>query len=271
MVLRILAVLGATLLAPPAFAEHAPQKSAAVEQPQLSPTFYDVEIVARYPHDRGAFTQGLLWHDGSLYESTGRIGASTIRKVDLASGEVIADRNIPADQFGEGLALWNDELVSLTWMDGEVHRWRLEDLSPIRSDDGYPYEGWGLTNFEDALVASDGSDKLRFLDPQDYGVRRTISVTIDGRPVSRLNELELVDGVILANVWMTGFVVGIDPDTGIVRKVIDLRQLEGADTVDGNAVLNGIAWDSEDRRLFVTGKLWPWLYEIRLVERKAER
>lgn len=271
MIFRSFIFFAALVVAPLASTERVEQPRSAAEKMELTPTVYEVKVIDRYPHDVGAFTQGLLWHDGALYESTGRVGESSIRKVDLATGQVIASREIPLGQFGEGLALWDDELISLTWLDGVVHRWSLKDIRRKRSDEGYPYEGWGLTRFEDALVTSDGTDKLRFLDPDDYSVMRTVSVTINGRPVSRLNELELVDGLIFANLWMSDFIVGIEPQTGIVRKVIDLRQLEGAGSVDRDAVLNGIAWDAEGRRLFVTGKLWPWLYHVRLVERTAGR
>lgn len=269
MIFRGFIVLAALLLAPLASTDQASQPPSAVEKPEIAPTIYDVEVISRYPHDISAFTQGLLWHDGALYESTGREGTSSIRKVDLVTGQVTALQKIPADQFGEGLALWHDELISLTWLDGVIHRWSVKDLRRLRTDEGYPHEGWGLTHFEDALVASDGSDKLHFLDPEDYSIKRTVSVTINARPVSQLNELELVDGLIFANIWMSGFIIGIEPRTGIVRTVIDLRQLEGAGSVDRDAVLNGIAWDAEGRRLFVTGKLWPWLYHIRLVERTS--
>ncbi|MGB3470252.1 MAG: glutaminyl-peptide cyclotransferase [Erythrobacter sp.] len=269
MIFRGFIILAALLVAPLASTDRASQPGA--EKPEIAPTIYDVEVIARYPHDVGAFTQGLLRHDGALYESTGRVGTSSIRKVDLATGQVVAFQKIPSGQFGEGLALWNDELVSLTWLDGVIHRWSLKDLRRLRSDEEYPHEGWGLTRFEDVLVASDGSDKLRFLDPEDYSIRRTVSVTINGRPVSRLNELELVDGLIFANIWMSDFIVGIEPSTGIVRKILDLRQLAGTDTANRDAVLNGIAWDAEGRRLFVTGKLWPWLYHIRVVERTEGR
>lgn len=270
--MRIRTVLFAAALA---FALASPeqvpaQPAPAPEAPQEAPAIYDAEVVARYPHDPGAFTQGLLWHEGSLYESTGLVGRSEIRKVDPATGDVLARRAIPETQFGEGLALWNGELISLTWKSGTIHRWRLDGLAPIRSDAGYPFEGWGLARMEDALVASDGSSTLRVLDPDDYTVRRTIPVTIEGRPLAMLNELEVVDGLILANVWLTGFVVGIDPQDGAVRRVIDLRPLQQLNAVAGSdAVLNGIAWDADGRRLFVTGKLWPWLYEIRLVQRES--
>lgn len=271
MIFRGFIIFAALLVAPLASTDRASQPQPAAEKPEIAPTIYDVEVIARYPHDVGAFTQGLLWHDGALYESTGRVGTSSIRKVNLATGQVVASQTIPSGQFGEGLAMWNDELVSLTWLDGVIHRWSLKDLRRLRSDEGYPHEGWGLTRFEDVLVASDGSDRLRFLDPEDYSIRQTVSVTINGRPVSRLNELELVDGLIFANIWMSDFIVGIEPNTGIVRKVIDLRQLAGTGPADRDAVLNGIAWDAEGRRLFVTGKLWPWLYHVRLVERTEGR
>ncbi|WP_375290760.1 glutaminyl-peptide cyclotransferase [Qipengyuania sp.] len=229
---------------------------------------YDARIVASYPHDPKAFTQGLLWHEGTLYESTGREGQSDVRQTDLQTGKVIRRQPIPADQFGEGLALLRGTLFSLTWKDGAIHRWRLKDLAPLKSHTGYPYEGWGLTTLGDALVASDGSSNLRVLDPKTLAVRRTIPVTYSGKPLTMLNELETVDGLIFANVWMTGFVVGIDPATGAVRRVIDLRDLPKPTSAERDAVLNGIAWDAKARRLFVTGKLWDRLYEIELIKRQ---
>lgn len=264
-------VLFAAMLAaaPGTSTQKAPVPALIGEAQHEVPTVYDAEVIAPYPHDREAFTQGLLWHDGFFYESTGRIGLSEIRKVDPVTGEVLARRAIPQTQFGEGLALWKSELVSLTWRSGVIHRWRLGDLAPVRSDTGYPFEGWGLTRMGNALIASDGSSTLLVLDPDDYAVRRTIPVTINGRPLRMLNELEAIDGLIFANVWTTGFIVGIDPQDGAVRRLIDLRGLQKQGMTDSDAVLNGIAWDADDRRLFVTGKLWPWLYEIRLVMRKV--
>ena len=269
MTIRKVLLAAVLAAAPAALALNTASPALASEALSKEPTVYDAQVVARYPHDPGAFTQGLLWHDGSLYESTGRLGRSEIRKVDPATGEVLARRAIPATQFGEGLALWKGELVSLTWRNGAIHRWRLNDLAPIRSDTGYPFEGWGLARMGDALIASDGSDALRVLDPDSYAIRRTIPVTLNGRPLAMLNELEVVDDLIFANVWMTGFIVGIDPQNGAVRRLIDLRALQEQGLADGDAVLNGIAWDDDGRRLFVTGKLWPWLYEIRLVPRLA--
>ncbi|RPF72344.1 glutaminyl-peptide cyclotransferase [Aurantiacibacter spongiae] len=262
--LALLLPLAAAL--PLAAQETAPPVAAAAP---AEPTFYDFEIVARYPHDPDAYTQGLLWHDGALYESTGREGQSEIRRVDLATGEIEARRAIPPGEFGEGLALWNDTLVSLTWMDGTVHRWDRETLAPLSSD-AYNYEGWGLTTDGESLIASDGSPTLRFLDPETGTLRRKIDVTIRGTPLGRLNELEMMDGRVFANVWHTGFIVGIDPGTGVVDRVLDLRPLAEANpNADREGVLNGIAYDPAGDRLFVTGKLWSNLYEIRVTPRPS--
>jgi len=250
--------------APDASSAQAPTPSDA------GPVVYSARIVARYPHDTGAYTQGLLWHDGALYESTGRVGQSRIRKVDLETGEVLAESRIPATHFGEGLALWGEEFVSLTWRDGVVHRWTLDGLRPIFSIDDFPFEGWGLTTTQDGLIFSDGSDTLRVIDPQTYEVRREIAVTIAGRPLRNLNELEMIDGLVWANIWQTGYIAAIDPADGSVRKLVDARNIVaeiGPQTRDD--VLNGIAWDAANRRLFVTGKFWPTLFEIELVETDA--
>ena len=224
-----------------------------------------VEVVARHPHDPDAFTQGLLVHDGHLYESTGREGRSEIRRVDIASGRVLARNRVPEEQFGEGLALWRDQLISLTWQHGVAHRWSLRSLRRVEGDFRYSGEGWGLATTADGLVMSDGTDALRFLNGDDFSERRRVHVTFNGRPLRDLNELEVVDGQIFANVWMTPFIVVIAPDSGVVTHVLDLRAIaEEVGARDENAVLNGIAFDPRSRRLFVTGKLWPTLFEIRL-------
>nr|WP_237452987.1 glutaminyl-peptide cyclotransferase [Qipengyuania vulgaris] len=272
MKLRISLLAFAALACAPSFAqEAATPATSAVEEQYSGPTVYRAEIVATYPHDSGAFTQGLLWHDGSLFESTGQEGQSVVREVDLETGETTQERAIPADQFGEGIALWEDEFVSLTWRDGAIHRWDADTLEPLSSREDYPLEGWGLTSSAEGLIHSDGSATLRVLDPETYEVRRTIVVTLNGRPLRRLNELEMIDGLIYANVWQAPFIVAIDPADGAVKKLIDLRDLVETIPVTGtDAVLNGIAWDAENRRLFVTGKLWPKLYEIRLAETDAK-
>jgi glutaminyl-peptide cyclotransferase len=241
------------------------------EQAYSGPVVYRAEVVAEYPHDAAAFTQGLLWHEGALFESTGRVGQSVIRKVDLETGEVLRETALPPSQFGEGLAHWDGALISLTWRDGAIHRWDAETLEPLATREGYPLDGWGLTISEEGLIHSDGSATLRVLDPESYDVVRTIDVTMNGRQLRRLNELEMIDGLVYANIWETPYIVAIDPADGVVKRLIDLTDLVASVPVDGrDAVLNGIAWDAEKRRLFVTGKLWPKLYEIALVETDAQ-
>jgi glutamine cyclotransferase len=239
----------------------APVAAVPAKVPMLTAT-----IIARYPHDKTAFTEGLLWHDGALYESTGQEGASDVRRVNLADGKILARATIPAAQFGEGLALSAGQLISLTWHDGIAHRWDVRSLKP-RGEGRYTGEGWGLTADATQLIQSDGSPTLIFRDPKTLAERRRVPVTIDGRPLRDINELEYVRGAVLANVWHTGFLVRIDPASGRVIAVIDLRPLVAeVGATDGDSVLNGIAWDAKADRLFVTGKYWPTLFEIRLDE-----
>jgi len=248
----------------------APPQAAPAPQPTPTATapvpLYTLQVVARHKHDAAAFTQGLLWHDGALYESTGKEGRSEVRRVSLADGRVLARRAMPsAGQFGEGLALWKATLVSLTWKDGIAYRWDAKTLKP-EGTRRYPGEGWGLTTAGEALVLSDGTPTLRFLDPDTLAEQRRVAVTVRGRPLDQLNELEMVDGEVLANVWQTNFIVAIDPADGHVTKVIDASALRRELTLaDPDAVLNGIAWDAAGKRLFLTGKLWPTLFEVRLV------
>ncbi|HWK35414.1 glutaminyl-peptide cyclotransferase [Sphingomonas sp.] len=226
-----------------------------------------VEVIARLPHDPTAFTEGLLWHDGHLYESTGREGVSDVRRTDPVSGKILARATIPSGEFGEGLALDGDTLISLTWHDGLAHRWHRDTLKRAGPDLRYTGEGWGLTRAPEGLIMSDGTTSLRVLDPVTLAEKRRIPVTIAGRPLRNVNELEWVDGAILANVWHTGFLVTIDPVDGHVTRVIDARALvEEVAAKDPEAVLNGIAWDAKKGRLFVTGKLWPTLFEIAIVD-----
>lgn len=267
MLTTLLLAALATVLVPASGQAQERAQTATAEAVPTAPTVYDARVIATYPHDASAFTQGLLWHDGALYESTGQEGESEVRRVTLESGEVEQRHAIPPEQFGEGLALWGDELVSLTWTDREVHRWDVATLAH-RATQHFDFEGWGLTTDGASLVASDGSSTLRFLDPETLEVRREVTVTLGGREVADINELEYFDGLVFANVWFTGFLLGIDPADGVVQRVVDLRGLV-PDNRQGrsDAVLNGIAYDSESGRLFVTGKLWPNLYEIQLVER----
>ncbi len=222
-------------------------------------------VVHTYPHDRAAFTQGLVMVGGMLYEGTGLKGRSSVRAVDLATGRVIQSVEVPAQYFGEGLTEWGANLVELTWKAQRGFVYDRFSLRLIRTFE-YKGEGWGLTHDRQYLIMSDGTAVLRFLDPVTFRVVRTLSVSDGGRPVEELNELEYVHGEIYANVWQTDRIARISPVTGKVIAWIDLRGLLAADyRTDGNAVLNGIAYDRKSDRLFVTGKLWPKLFEIRLV------
>lgn len=229
-----------------------------------APQTQGASVVRTYPHDPAAFTQGLIFRDGRLFESTGREGASTIREVRLEDGKVLRMTALPPSLFGEGIVDWKDQLISLTWRSGIGFRWdraSFKQLSSFR----YEGEGWGLTRNDHELIMSDGTPMLRFLDPETFEVRRRLMVTEEGRPLARLNELEWVKGEILANVWLTDTIVRIDPATGQVRGRIDLSALDpGQGPGDGDDVLNGIAYDAKGDRLFVTGKNWPKLFEIRL-------
>lgn len=254
----------ALILAPLALIAAAPQAAATAPAPTRAP-LVQVEVVRRYPHDRGAFTEGLIWHDGALYESVGREGESEVRRVDLATGKVARRAQIDPAQFGEGLAAWGRTLVSLTWHDGVAYRWDARTLKPLGKGRYTTGEGWGLTSDGSALIQSDGTATLHVLDPQTLKERRRIAVTLNGRPLDQINELEWVDGAILANIWHTPYLVRIDPRSGKVTQVIDLRPVVAQVSVaDPEGVANGIAYDPATRRLFVTGKLWPTLFEIRL-------
>lgn len=230
------------------------------------------EVVARHPHDARAFTQGLLWHDGMLYESTGLYGASSVRRVDLESGSVDEIRYLDADVFGEGLARVGTDLVQLTWRAGEAYRWPITGFATTPTPSAtyrYTGEGWGLCFDGTRLIMSDGSDTLTFRDPVTFDVTDRVSVTIDGAPLVRLNELECVDGRVWSNVWFEDRIVRIDPDTGRVDAWLDLRDLLPDDVrneLHPDAVLNGIAWRPESNTMLVTGKLWPELVELKFEE-----
>jgi len=223
-------------------------------------------VVRTYPHDRDAFTQGLQYLDGFLYEGTGLNGRSSIRKVKLETGEVVQRRNLATDYFGEGITVWQSELFQLTWRSGVAFVYDRSTFA-LRRTFTYPGEGWGLTRDGDGLVMSDGSDRLRFLEPATFAERRRVSVTAAGVPVGNLNELEYVRGEIFANVWRTDYLARIDPKTGRVSGWIDLGGLLSPSEAASADVLNGIAYDEARDRLFVTGKLWPTLFEIRLLRR----
>ncbi|WP_394762792.1 glutaminyl-peptide cyclotransferase [Phenylobacterium sp.] len=223
-----------------------------------------------YPHDTGAFTEGLFYLGGDLFESTGMPGRSDVRRVRLVDGVVLQAQPIAANLFGEGIVNWGGEILSLTWQDQIGFRWDLKALKP-KTSFRYAGEGWALTQDGKHLIMSDGTPILRFRDPVTFKEVRHIQVTADGRPVPNLNELEWVKGEILANVWQTHLIARIDPVTGKVKAWIDLGSLPETQGGNPDAVLNGIAYDREHDRLFVTGKYWPHLYEIRLTPPKAGR
>ena len=225
---------------------------------------YDYRVKARLPHDPGAYTQGLLFHDGRLYESTGQYGRSDIRVTDVQTGNIIQSRRLPADRFGEGLARLGDRLYQLTWKSGVGYIYELETLA-LADSFGYAGEGWGLTTDGTSLIISDGTPVLRFLDSATYEVKRELRVTDGGFPLSQINELEYVDGELFANVYQSDWIVRIDIETGEVRERYNLRGLLSTeDRTALSGVLNGIAYNAEERRLFVTGKNWPYLFDIQL-------
>ncbi len=227
---------------------------------------YKIEVVKAYPHDTGSYTQGLFWHDGSLYESTGLNGKSTFRKVDLQSGQALTKLPFNRKYFVEGSVILGDKLYILTWTNKVIFIYDADTLE-YRSTYSYPREGWGLTTDGKSLISSDGSSRIYFLTPE-LKFERSINVTLNGRAVRYLNELEWIDGRIWANVYTTDTIVIINPDTGIVEATVDCEGLlpERLRTSDTD-VLNGIAVDSEGR-IFLTGKNWPELYEVKLVGEK---
>jgi glutaminyl-peptide cyclotransferase len=237
-----------------------------IATPPISAHADGYQVIHTYPHDPKAFTQGLIYVDGHLYESTGLDGRSSLRMVDLTSGEVLQKRDLPDEYFGEGLTDWGSTLIQLTWTSHKAFVYDRFSFSPQRTL-SYDGEGWGLTHDDSHLILSDGTTYLRFLDPNSFRVVRRLHVVDEsGHGVDNLNELEYIHGEIYANIWQTDEIVRISPRTGkIVGRIdlvgiIDKRELQG----DG-AVLNGIAYDSAGDRLFVTGKLWPKLFEIKVV------
>jgi glutamine cyclotransferase len=229
---------------------------------------FGVEVVHTYPHDPTAFTEGLFYLNGYFYESTGLEQHSSIRKVRVETGEVVQKVDIPPEYFGEGIVNWGDRLVSLTWKSQVGFVFDLATLK-VRKQFHYQGEGWALTQDGQQIIMSDGSPELRFLNPKTLLETKRVQVTFEGQPVRNVNELEWVKGEIYANVWETNVIVRIDPKDGHVIGVINLAGLlSPADQVSGpDSVLNGIAYDAKGDRLFVTGKNWPKLFEIRLVSR----
>ena len=225
---------------------------------------YGYRIVHVYPHDSTAFTQGLFYLDGFLYEGTGLYGTSTLRKVKLETGEVVERHDVPPQYFGEGIVNWGPLIVQLTWQNGVGLVYRRTGFQ-LEKSFSYAGEGWGLTQDGKSLIESDGGSSLRYWDPVTFHEIRRLTVTDSGSPIEKLNELEFVRGEIYANVWQTDRIARISPATGHVVSWIDLEGLlSAADRTSRVDVLNGIAYDAQHDRLFVTGKLWPKLFEIKV-------
>jgi glutamine cyclotransferase len=228
---------------------------------------YGYEVVHTFQHDPNAFTQGLVFHEGNFLESTGEVGASSLRRVEVDTGKVLQRVEVPPPYFAEGLTILKGKIYQLTWQHqlGFIY-----DALTFEKTGQFNYtgEGWGLANDGQSLILSDGTNRIRFLDPESFKVTKTIAVLDGHTPVAELNELEFVQGEIYANIWHADRIARIDPQTGKVVGWINLAGLLAAgDVQDEEAVLNGIAYDNTSGRLFVTGKLWPKLFEIRLTRK----
>jgi glutamine cyclotransferase len=244
----------------------APAREPVAVQAAPEPVVHGYEVVREYPHDPEAFTQGLIFRDGFLYESTGQTGRGSVRKVRLETGEVVQRRMLANDHFGEGLTDWGNQLIQLTWVSNVGFVYDLATFEEIRRFT-YAAEGWGLTHDGTRLIMSDGTPNLRFLNPTTFDELSRLNVRDHNGSVDDLNELEFVQGSVYANVWLTERIAIIAPDTGAVTAWVDLAGLRPRQGPQGDDVLNGIAYDAAGDRLFVTGKLWPKLFEIRLKNR----
>jgi glutaminyl-peptide cyclotransferase len=235
---------------------------ASVAQRRAAPV-HGYKVVATFPHDTSSFTQGLVFADGQMYESTGLEGESTLRRVDITTGQTLQRVDVPAQYFAEGLALVGDELLQLTWKNQLGFVYDKATFKPKRTF-SYKTEGWGIAyDGVSQLVMSDGSDTLTFLDPTTFAATKTLRVREAGRAIGNLNELEFIEGEIWANVWMTDRIARISPNTGEVNAWIDLSTLyPESQRLPPADVLNGIAYDRATRRIFITGKKWPRLYQI---------
>ncbi|HKP71339.1 MAG TPA: glutaminyl-peptide cyclotransferase [Pyrinomonadaceae bacterium] len=244
----------------------APSASSNANRPTANvPAKLDAyEIVNDYPHDPQAFLQGLVWYDSGFYEGTGLEGRSTLRRVEFPSGRVVKSVSLARDLFGEGVALVGDRLVQLTWTTQRGFVYDRDSFKLLR-EFKYDTEGWGITYDGKNLVMSDGTSTLTYLDPETFQPVRRVNVTWNGRPQDQLNELEYIEGEIWSNVWQTNYILRIDPETGRVKSFLDLKNLLAPQLRTGSEdVLNGIAYDPQTKRIFVSGKLWPRIFEIRV-------
>lgn len=234
------------------------------------PAEYTFRMVHRYPHDSKAFTQGLAFHDGYLYESTGVHGQSSLRRVELETGKVLQKVDLAAQYFGEGLAFWKERILQLTWTNGVGFIYN-KDTFQMEDQFRYPTEGWGITTDDSRWILSDGTSYLYFLDPDNRRVERWLEVKEGTNSIHQLNELEYIKGEIFANIWQQDRIARISPVSGQVLGWIDLKDLLPLPDRQNADVLNGIAYDDKGNRLFVTGKYWPYVYEIRLVPKEKTR
>jgi len=239
------------------------QQRATPPKPAHDTKLYKYQILSSYHHDPEAFTQGLVYHDGYLYESTGLHGKSSLRKVELTTGKVLKKVDLEPKYFGEGLTIFRDRIYQLTWLSGTgfIYDLHLDRVGEFH----YEGEGWGLTHDSRYLILSDGSNRLKFLDPKDFKVARSIEVFYRGQPLSALNELEYINGQIYSNLWHKDLIARIDPATGNLLGMIDLSGLGSALKLGSEDVLNGIAYVPGGEWLLVTGKRWPTLFKIRAV------
>ena len=231
----------------------------------VEPQFYTYKVVAEYPHSRTSYTQGLQFVDGELWEGTGEYGRSQLLRTDLTSGKVLQSKKLSKDEFGEGITVLGDKIYQLTWLNGKMHIYDRKTLTPLATHT-YKGEGWGLTSDGTKLYMSDGTNYIRVLNPETMAQERRIGVTLRGESLSHLNELEWIDGKIWANVYTTDHIVIINPENGVVEGVINLSGILPENERDNRTdVLNGIAYDKAAKRIFVTGKNWSKLFEIRVI------
>lgn len=226
------------------------------------------EIIESYPHDPESFTQGLVWNDGTFYESAGLYGQSNLREVDLATGEVLRRVDLPTEFFAEGLAQVGDRLIQITWQEQTALVYDAETFELVETFN-YDTEGWGLCYDGEVLYMSDGTPTLYTRDPETFELLNEVPVTFRGESILNLNELECVDGYVWGNIWQTDLIVRLDPDTGVIDRIVDAAELltlnQRAQLGDPGAVLNGIAYDAEEEVFYLTGKLWPYLFKVRFV------
>ena len=227
---------------------------------------YGYRILNTYPHNINDFTQGLIFHEGYLFEGTGKNGLSSLSKINLDDAEVVMTQRLNRRYFGEGIEVVGDKIYQLTWTSHMVFVWDKNTFEQL----GNHYnatQGWGLSYNGEHLILSDGTSTLQFIDPDTFVPQKTVTVTLNGNPLSNINELEYINGEVWANVWQTDFIVRINPDDGVISSFVDLTGLSNETELGSNeAVLNGIAWDAENERLFVTGKHWADLFEIEIVD-----